>query len=269
MPDYEDILDHTGRTPRELGSVHIHVEPVVRGPSGEAVAKVWLQSALEPLFPTDSLHVIARLADNRGELSLKRLPLPALDGGKVVCWSVPLSLPADLSELQFRVESKPHPKASRVRPVWKLLETLEIRKESEMRPATANIEFDLTGSIGDTLSSGGLSLSFNVATTPGSSLASDVAVKRHAPRELPPGFVASVIEGTPELLDAPRVEKMWEPGQPLPEVAPALVPTWGKEEQAPQPSRSALRICFSCGFEGPRAEYERARSCPSCDASWT
>ncbi|HYH98317.1 hypothetical protein, partial [Hyalangium sp.] len=198
MPEHADFLDHTGRTPREFGAVHIHVEPVVRGPSGEALATVWLQSAFEPVLTSDSLHIVARLAEDRGELSLKRLPLPALNGGKVVRWSLPLSLPADVSELQFRVESKLNPKAERVRPAWKLFDTLEIPKESEMRSPSASVEFDLGGSVKDSLLSGGLSLSFAVSTNAGSSLSQDVSSKRHAARELPPGFVATVVEGTPE-----------------------------------------------------------------------
>ncbi|WP_224249866.1 hypothetical protein [Hyalangium gracile] len=104
MPEHEDFLDHTGRTPREFGAIHVHVEPVVRGPSGAAVATVWLQSAFEPLLPSDGLHVVARLAEDKGELSLERLPLPALTGGKVVRWSLPLSLPQNVEELQFRIE---------------------------------------------------------------------------------------------------------------------------------------------------------------------
>ena len=28
------------------------------------------------------------------------------------------------------------------------------------------------------------------------------------------------------------------------------------------------RRCLSCGFSGSAIEYERARSCPSCDAPW-
>jgi len=269
MPEYADILDHTGRTPREFGSVHIYVEPVVRSPSGEAVAKVWLQSAFEPLQPTDGLRVVARLAGNQGELSLKRLPLPELAKGRVVCWSLPLALPAGLAELQFRVESQLHPKAERVRPAWKLFDTLEVPKESDMRPASADIDFDLTGSIGDTLSSGGLSLSFNLKMNEGSSLSKAMKLTRHEARKLPPGFIAPLVEGSPERLAEPRLETVWQPGQPLPAVASAQEPTWGQAEQVrPPPPRSAVRICFSCGFEGPRAEYERARSCPSCDASW-
>ncbi len=49
MPDFPDVLDHLSKTPRELGAIHIHVEPVVRAPDGSAVATIWLQAALLPL----------------------------------------------------------------------------------------------------------------------------------------------------------------------------------------------------------------------------
>lgn len=268
MPEYEDFLDHTGRTPREFGAVHIHVEPVVRGPSGDAVATVWLQSAFEPLIATDSLHIVAWLTDNRGELSLKRLPLPALAAGKVVRWSLPLSLPEGLSELQFRVESKLHPKATRVRPAWKLFDTLEIPKESDMRSPSMSVEFDIADSVKDSVLSGGLSFSFAVKTNAGSSLSQDVSLKRHAAREMPPGFVAAVVEGTHERLEAPHTEAVWEPGRPLPEPVLVPAPAVRREEEAPRAAAGKPRTCFACGFEGPLAEYERARSCPRCDSSW-
>ncbi|MDC0707137.1 hypothetical protein POL68_01515 [Stigmatella sp. ncwal1] len=191
MADHEDFLDHTGRTPREFGSVHIYVEPVVRAPSCAAVATVWLQSAFEPLLTTDTLHVVAILADKNGELSLQRLSLPDLSGGKVVRWSLPLSL-----------------------------------------------------------------------------LSQDVSSKRHAARALPPGFVAPVQEGTPEPLDAPRAEVVWSPGSPLPNAVLALPPTPRTAEEPSRPTRGLLRTCYSCGFEGPLSEHERARLCPRCDAGW-
>lgn len=263
MPDHDDFLDHTGRTPREFGAIHIYVEPVVRGPSGDAVANVWLQSAFEPLLSTDVLHIVARLADDK-ELSLKSLPLPALAGGKVVRWSMPLSLPPDLAELQFRVESKLHPKAERVRPAWKLFDTLEIPKESEMSPPPASIELNLARSVVGSVLLGGPVIAFSVGT----SVSTQARTKVHAARALPLGFVAQVVEGSPEPLDGPRVEGVWAPGQPLPAAVGAPVPVAPKQEEAKRPPRGAMRTCYSCGFEGALSEYERALICPRCDTGW-
>jgi len=61
MDYYADVLDYTGRTPREFGAIHLHVEPVTRGPLGDAVAVLWLQSAFEPLASSGhSLLVMGR-----------------------------------------------------------------------------------------------------------------------------------------------------------------------------------------------------------------
>jgi len=142
MPDYVDVLDHTGRTPREFGSLHIHVEPVVRGPSGEAVATVWLQSAFEPRVAGESVLVLS----GPEEHNLGRFPLPSVDGGQVVRWSLPLTIPAGVTELHFLVESRLHPKAQRVRPAWKLFDTFEVPKDGDRTP-TVSAGINLTESV--------------------------------------------------------------------------------------------------------------------------
>jgi len=254
MPDYVDVLDHTGRTPREFGSIHIHVEPVVRGPSGEAVATVWLQRAFEPRVSGESVLVLSGPEEHH----LGRFPLPSVDGGQVVRWSLPLTLPAGVTELHFLVESQLHPKAQRVRPAWKLFDTFEIPKDAVNTPAVS-ARFDVAQSVVGSLLNGSLSLSFETQT----SITEATGGRRHAARKLPPAFIAQVTEGTPERLDAPRAEVLWAPGQPLP--GSAFEAAWNP---VAAPARSDLRICYSCGFEGPEAEYGRARFCPRCDATW-
>jgi len=142
MPYYEDVLDHLGRSPREFGSLHIHVEPVVRGPTGEAVATVWLQSAFEPRMPGDSVLVISGPEGSAAEQLLGRFPVPSVDKGKVVRWSLPLTVPAGATEPHFLVESRLSPNAQRVRTAWKLTDTIEIPKESQMGP-TLGVDIDV------------------------------------------------------------------------------------------------------------------------------
>jgi hypothetical protein len=287
MPDHADFLDHTGRTPREYGAVHIHAEPVVRGPSGNAVATVWLQSAFEPLLTTDSLHIVARLAQSQGELSLKRLPLPSLAGGKVVRWRLPLSLQVDVAELLFLVESKLHPKAQRVRPAWKLFDTIEVPNESELQNSLADplssIALNIAGAAALTVLAGGggagaarsirsavsmLSDAGKTALSEKTHAAGAAPLTVHAARAQPPGFISQVTQGVPEPLHEPRLEVLWEPGQPLPEAFQVPLPTPRKEEPAARADQGRMRTCYTCGFEGLTSDYERAVSCPRCDASW-
>lgn len=260
MAYYEDVLDHMGRSPREFGSLHIHVEPVVRGPSGEAVATVWLQNAFEPRMPGDSIHVISGPEGSEAEQSLGRFPVPPMGRGHAVRWSLPLTVPEGATELHFLVESRLHAKARRVRTAWKLLDTIELPKESDMSP-TFSAELNVRHSVASTLLSGELSLSFDVRT---GNLVQDVRSTRHAARKLPPAFIAPVTEGARSRLEGPDVEVVWAPGRPLP-APPPLVPSG---PVIASPSRNAMRICYSCSFEGLKAEYQHAAFCPRCDAIW-
>ena len=64
----------------------------------------------------------------------------------------------------------------------------------------------------------------------------------------------------PVTLSEPLFDLVWRPGQRVPEKpAPVLKPV------APQ---GPVRWCRWCGFEGPRAEYEKARECPQCGEPW-
>lgn len=271
MDYYADVLDHTGRTPREFGAIHLHVEPVTRGPTGEAVAVLWLQAAFEPLASSGhSLLVMGRQKQGPLQRMLGQFPLPSLDGGRVVRWRLPFSLPPELDELHFEVSAKLHPKAERVRPAWKLFDTFEIPKESEMKTVTTSPDFELSlaDSLVGSVLSGGLSLSFQVgfgsSQSPG--LASATAVKKHAAPPPPTVFVAPVVEGTVQALSEPHTETLWTPGMPLPE--PAGAPLWQPPAPAQALPRKAMRTCYACGFEGRSADYERSTLCPQCDAPW-
>ncbi|WIG98737.1 hypothetical protein [Myxococcus sp. SDU36] len=267
---YADVLDHVGRTPREFGSVHLHAEPVSRDPLGQATAVVWLQAAFEPLAATPStVRVMGRQKQGPAQRMLGQFPLPPLAGGRVVRWRLPLELPPEFDEVHFQVESHLHPDAGRVRPAWKLFDTLEIPKESDMKAVSGEVSMgvDLGESLFNSMLSGGLSLSTYVAIGPQASPGS-MAVKRHAAATLPTAFIAAVVDGPVEPLSDLHCELVWEPGMALPTASAA--PSWGTE---PTPARAPralnpFRTCYTCGFEGPRAAYERATICPQCDAAW-
>lgn len=268
MDFYEDILDHTGHTPREFGAIHLHVESVFRGPLGDTVATLWLQSAFEPLASGSSVHVEGRQKAGSEERKLGKFSLPALEGGKVVRWSLPFSLPAELDELHFRVEAKLHPKAERVRPAWKLLDTVEIPKESEMQAAAQPpVGIDIGRSLMASVLSGGLALRFrfNLGSRDSPSLSSTVRTKVHAAAQLPDVVVVPVIDGAPEELSKPHAELIWQPGMPLPQAT--LTPN-AQDVLSQRSPDSPRRVCHSCGFEGRRSDYAYATMCPMCDASW-
>ncbi|MFO0595094.1 MAG: hypothetical protein U0228_07315 [Myxococcaceae bacterium] len=70
-----------------------------------------------------------------------------------------------------------------------------------------------------------------------------------------------LVEGTCAPLSDMRLELLWRPGQAVPRAVENLPRAAVAEER--------VRLCRTCGFEGPREEYERARECPNCAAPWT
>ncbi len=270
---YADVLDHVGRPPREFGAIHLHVEPLTRNPLGQATAVLWLQSAFEPASETTpSLLVMGRQKNGPVHRMLGQFPLPSLSGGRVVRWRLPFALHPEIDEVHFQVNSRLHPQAERVRPAWKLFDTLEIPKESDMKPVSSEMGMgiDLGDSLLNSVMSGGVSVTFQLGLGPQVSPGLDrsLAVKRHAAARLPPAFIAAVVEGPLEPLSEPHIELIWEPGMRLPPASAA--PSWGTAPIPPMPpsAQRALRTCYACGFEGPRAEHERATMCPRCDAAW-
>ncbi|MCP3098675.1 hypothetical protein LZ198_07270 [Myxococcus sp. K15C18031901] len=270
---YADVLDHVGRPPREFGAVHLHVEPVTRNAAGNATAVLWLQSAFEPPGATPaSVLVMGRQRQGPARRMLGQFTVPALTDGRVVRWSLPLEVPLEFDEVHFEVTSPLLPQARRVRPAWKLFDTQEIPKESDMKTLSsgASMGIDIGDSLLNSVLAGGMSVTVfvEVGTQSSPGLGRSLAVKNHAAATLPSAFIAAVVEGALAPLDAPRSELVWEPGMPLPTESAA--PTW---ETTPPPNRAPpdqkpLRTCYACGFEGPRAEYERATMCPRCDAAW-
>lgn len=270
MDFYEDILDHTGRTPREFGAIHLHVESALRGPLGDTVATLWLQSAFEPLGSGYTVHVEGRQKAGSEQRKLGKFALPPLDGGKVVRWSLPFSLPSELDELHFRVEAPLHPKAERVRPAWKLFDTVEIPKESEMQaaPDPTPIGLAIGRSLVASFLTGGLVVSLRglgLGRRDAANLANTVRTKVHTAAQLPDVVVAPVLDGSPEELSEPHAELIWTPGMPLP--AATLTPN-AHDVLSQRPPENPRRVCHSCGFEGLRSDYALATMCPMCDASW-
>jgi hypothetical protein len=255
MPDFPDVLDHLGKTPRELGAIHIHVEPIVRGSDGAAVATVWLQAAMLPMAPGGTLRV--------QDLTL---PLPELGDGRVIKGLVPLTLPLDVAELSFTVQCEPAKNAERVRQAWKLFDTFEIARESEMKSYGGD-----SSGMGGLLLANALTLPLGVVVIPtgggggGGSLAESTRTTVHKARTLSAGFVAPVVAGEPDRAAAVRWNVAWSPKEPLPAITRHVIAPTGPAEGS---GKSGRRICGACGFSGRREDFGTDRYCPTCGDEW-
>ncbi len=197
--------------------------------------------------------------------------MPSRTVGAVPHWPSSRLLGEEVDEVHFQVESELHPKAGRVRPAWKLFDTLEVPKESDMKALSSEVSMgiDLGESLVDSVLSGGLSVSFSMemGTQVSPGLGRSLAVKRHAAATLPTAYIAAVVDGPLEPLSEPRCELVWEPGMPLPTASAA--PGWGtpSADARVAPPQNPQRTCYACGFQVPRVEYERATICPRCEAA--
>ncbi|MFY2558131.1 hypothetical protein ACN469_10905 [Corallococcus terminator] len=245
---HPDILDTLGRQPREFGAVQLHVEPIVQAPGGtEARAVVWLQAAFTPLPPSVSLRVV----DAVTRRELWRGGLPSLEGGKVMRWVLPLSLEADMKELLFLLHAPVPEDATRVRPPWRLFDTLE---QVEVRPAARPLSSTLLragvfASTGFGLPAIAITLAPSMGLGP-----SEPGTRRHAARAMPEGFIADVTPGPFTQDSEPGNTLIWEPGQVLDAAR------WAEASGSAEGTES---VRCACGAVAPRdAEF-----CPRCLAS--
>jgi hypothetical protein len=141
MDELPDVLDAMGRTPREFGSVHVHFEGYRLVDGRRGVALVLAQAAFVPCA-----GAVVRVLE--GVTELASAALPPLNEGEVVRRHLPILKASDVDQLTLRVEaSEPEPRARRVRPAWKLHDTFEIPRLSEMEPVSADGGMDLMGSL--------------------------------------------------------------------------------------------------------------------------
>lgn len=255
MADFPDVLDAMGKTPREFGGVHLHFEGFHVVDGRRAVALVLAQAAFLPCAGA-TVHVVD------GDAVLASAALPALADGRVVRLRLPIVRTGDGDTLTLRIDApEPAPKAERVRPAWKLLDTFEIPRLSEMDPVSTDGGINVMGSIALTAIAGPLAGAVVVQLAGGSAtLDANTTTRVHRAMELPP-LSAGRLDGVAKPLARTEEEIVWRPGDPLPE-APPPVPLVKPQVAA------ATRWCRTCGFEGPAAEYERARNCPRCDEPW-
>src|SRR5690349_9504784 len=116
MDDLPDVLDHMGKTPREFGALHAHLESVsAEGSTGAAT--MLFQAAFHPMPPlTGQVRFISSSADGtQREHGL--YTLPELPGGVVLKMRYRLKQLQNVEEVTALVEAAPPPpNAERVRP---------------------------------------------------------------------------------------------------------------------------------------------------------
>lgn len=254
-----DVLDTMGRTPREFGSVHVHFEGLRVVDGRRSVATVLVQTAFTP-----AAGAVLQVID-QGQ-SIATTLVPSLDDGRVVRLYLPCVRCSDEPALTLLVEAEaPSARAVRVRPAWKLFDTLEIPRLSEMDPVHGEAPgINLASSIAITAVAGPLLGAVVIQMGSSASLDPNRKTKVHPAQQLP-SLTAGVLEGVALPLDAVREEVLWRRGQPVPE-APPPTPIV-RHEQQPAPT-GGVRWCRSCGFEGTMRNHGTARSCPRCDEPW-
>lgn len=253
-----DVLDAMGKTPREFGTIHVHFEGVREVDGRRSVALVLAQAAFLP-----ASAATVRLIE--GDRELVQATLPRLDDGRVVRLSIPfVRASGEAQTFALAVEAvEPGSRAERVRQAWKLFDTFEIPKLSEMDPARSELgSVDLAGTIALSALTTPLLGAVVIRFAGSATLPANERTKVHRAIELP-ALTGALLAGVAPPLEAMAEEVLWRVGAPVPEVAAPA------ETIRPQSLVAAkTRWCRSCGFEGPAADYERARSCPRCDEPW-
>ncbi|MFO0600684.1 MAG: hypothetical protein U0228_35575 [Myxococcaceae bacterium] len=242
-----------GKTPREFGALHVHFEGVDPVDRGLVVARVLVQGAFDPMPAA-----VSRVSFFSGEKPLGEFPLPALTKGEAVRLSWPLRAPADATQFNVFVHAiDAAASAERIRPAWKLFDTIEQAKEAPR--ANSDVGLNLGASLIGTAMLGGAGFVL-VGNLRGDVVGNAEPRKVHAARELPSFLTVELGANTVPPQDA-TVEVLWAPGQQLPQVAPLVIKQQATEART-------VRTCRQCDFEDRHDEYARATMCPRCDAIW-
>lgn len=214
---YLDVLDASGRTPRESGAVQFFVEACVQDATGAGMLTLYLQSAFEP-YEGGTMVLYAEGEDGSAALpdSQTKYPLPKLAKGRVARWDIPLRFRTKAKTMTVEVEAPLGKKAERVRQPWKIFETRRAPTNDEMdgvskAPPPDKKEEPLAaffGAFGDALSS-----VFGAAK----------------PKQDPAAMMkVAVTSGVPTPLDRDSVDKVWDLGEPM--------PTLSRRADAPPPA---------------------------------
>jgi hypothetical protein len=200
--------------------------------------------------------------------------IPELSDGRVWRGYLRFKLADEIAQVALRVKSAVLPRAERCRQAWKLFDTLEIPKESDMRgggqvggggglniPATVAVSL-VTGPL-----LGVAVISFGGGTVAGPSLAEQTRMKTHKARELPDFVLSDVVRDRPAPPAGEGFKVFWKPGDPMPAQLPMVLPPRPAQAVAAKP-QGGRRECGKCGFSGKREDFGSDRFCPDCGHEW-
>ncbi len=264
MAQLPDVLDHLGKTPREFGALHFHFDSVARVDGNRVVARLLFQAAFDRLAEGAQVAFHAATSGVAKGAQLGCFQVPKLERGRVCRVSYPLRVEEGSTHVVAFLDSPEPPRgATRIRPAWKLFDTLEIPKLSEMEPVSVqssglNLGASLVGTA--LMGGGGFFISFNSRSA---TIPANTKTTLHKARELPAGLTQEISASeVAKPISEPLEETVWLEGQPLPDPPPLII--------APRPpvNPNAMRRCRQCFFEGLASEYDRARECPTCGAPW-
>ena len=215
MPDHlPDVLHSAGLTPHEVGWLQLHAEPVLRGSDGKAVAELWLQAAFHP--PGSGRVVMEDAAT--GDVVAEAL-LPAVSGGAVVRWRIPLSLGPGVAAVRYHVDGAEVPEdAVRIRAPWRLLDTIELRLPEEDQVSGLDISAQLAEGAAAVAMTAGLigpeagMLARRLRSTARRSGVRPSGMKVHPARQRLRDLASDVLTAGPYEKFDPIIETLWMPG---------------------------------------------------------
>lgn len=221
MAFFDDVLDATGRTPRELGAIHLFLESCVLSDTGDAVLTVWVQAA----FARCTGAIVC------GD---QRWPVPVIEDGRVVRGRLPLKVPLAARSVEVSADCPVKDSSLRVRPAWKLTDTFAV---THTESAGVGV-----GGLGAVLALNAVSLPLGVAIIPGRAAAAAVQTNVHVEKARTlPGLSCSVTPGSVEPLVEATWETAWRVGGPLPAIHLATESTperWNDEASPAQDAAS-------------------------------
>ena len=203
---YLDVLDASGRTPRESGAVQFFVEACVQDANGAGMVTLFLQSAFEP-YEGGSMLLYAEGEDGSAALpdSQTRFALPPLPNGTVARWDVPIRFRTKAKTLTVEITAPLGKKTTRVRQPWKIFETRRAMTRDELdgvsKPPPSEKKEEPLGAFFGAFGNA-LSTAFGGGAPPEA--------------ERPAAMKVPVTEGVPTPLDKDSVEKLWQLGEAMP-----------------------------------------------------
>jgi len=255
---FPDILEHLGKTPRELGTLQVCLDRVSVDDAW-ATAIVWFQAAFDPYdaAATFRLQSVAEVP----RVLVPEQVVPSAPRGAVVRGSLRFRIPDHVSRVSLCVTGVIPEGSRRCRVPWRLFDTIETPKESALRPPSSvglNLDTTLAGEL----------LTLPLGSFRGTSVSSESSrTVVHAAQQLTEGYQVDVVRagGRPE---PQGFKTIWRPGEPLPAVEGAQPLAAPGRASSSKPVKTH-RDCRQCNFSGKLEDFARDRYCPSCGFEWS